>query len=177
MKKNNMNDTTKIASAINDLQNVKIPIKIDGENKTITKITPVPGHDGMYYFEVAEKDSILSRIVMPFDDEYDVCVKAVNDFLNKKNSKQTTKKEKTNMTTKLNEEMIKELNREIRAFNKTITSSTTNKEIWNKKVELSKKYGINIIGHYVSENEYDYLKIVPFKENDVCLYIRTGKRS
>lgn len=36
-------------------------------------------------------------------------------------------------------EMMKELNREIRAFNKTITSSTTNKEIWNKKVELSKK--------------------------------------
>ena len=110
---------------------------------------------------------------------------AVNDFLNKKtevkkttenmNSK-TSKKEKTNMT-KNNEEMMKELNSEIRAFNKTITSSTTNKEIWNKKVELSKKYGINIIGHYVSEDEYDYLKIVPFKENDVCLYIRTGKRS
>ena len=30
MNKNNMNDTTKIASAINDLQNVKIPVKIDG---------------------------------------------------------------------------------------------------------------------------------------------------
>ena len=105
--------------------------------------------------DVAEKDSILSQCVMPFNDEYDVCVKAVNDFLDKKNSKQTTKKENTNMTTKLNDEMIKELNREIRAFNKTITSSTTNKEIWNKKLELSKKYGINIIGHYVSEDEYD----------------------
>ena len=37
------------------------------------------------------------------------------------------------MTKKINDEMKKELNREIRAFNKTITSSTTNKEIWNKK--------------------------------------------
>ena len=168
-----MNDTSKIASAINDLKNVKIPVKIDGENKTITKIIPVKGHDNMFFFEVAE-------FVMPFNDNYDVCLNAVNDFLNKKttenmNSK-TSKKEKTNMT-KNNEEMMKELNSEIRAFNKTITSSTTNKEIWNKKVELSKKYGINIIGHYVSENEYDYLKIVPFKENDACLYISTGKRS
>ena len=178
MNNNNMNDTSKIASAINDLKNVKIPVKIDGENKTITKIIPVKGHDNMFFFEVAE-------FVMPFNDNYDVCLNAVNDFLNKKtevkkttenmNSK-TSKKEKTNMT-KNNEEMMKELNREIRDFNKTITSSTTNKEIWNKKVELSKKYGINIIGHYVSENEYDYLKIVPFKENDACLYINTGKRS
>lgn len=173
-----MNDTSKIASAINDLKNVKIPVNIDGENKTITKIIPVKGHDNMFFFEVAE-------FVMPFNDHYDVCLNAVNDFLNKKtevkkttenmNSK-TSKKEKTNMT-KNNEEMMKQLNSEIRAFNKTITSSTTNKEIWNKIVELSKKYGINIIGHYVSEDEYDYLKIVPFKENDVCLYIRTGKRS
>ena len=177
MNKNNMNNTTKIASSINDLKDVKIPVKIDGENKTITKITPVPGHDGMYYFEVAEKDSILTRIVMPFDDEYDVCVKAVNDFLNKKNSKQTTKKENTNMTTKLNEEMMKELNSEIRDFNKTITSSTTNKEIWNKKVELSKKYGLKTIGRCVSENEYEYLKISKFKENDECLYIRVGKKA
>ena len=177
MKKNNMNDTTKIASAINDLQNVKIPVKIDDENKTITKITPVPGHDGMFYFEVAEKDSILSRIVMPFDDEYDVCLNAVNDFLNKKNSKQTTKKENTNMTTKLNDEMIKQLNREIRAFNKTITASTTNKEIWDKKLELSKKYGLKTIGRCVSENEYEYLKISKFKENDECLYIRVGKKA
>lgn len=177
MNKNNMNDTSKIASAINDLKDVKIPVKIDGENKTITKITPVPGHDGMYYFEVAEKNSILSRIVMPFDDEYDVCVKAVNDFLDKKNSKQTTKKENTNMTTKLNEEMMKELNREIRAFNKTITSSTTNKEIWDKKVELSKKYGLKTIGRCVSENEYEYLKINPFKENYESLYIRIGKKA
>ena len=177
MNKNNMNDTTKIASAINDLQNVKIPVKIDGENKTITKITPVPGHDGMFYFEVAEKDSILSRIVMPFDDEYEVCVKAVNDFLDKKNSKQTTKKENTNMTTKLNDKMIKELNREIRAFNKTITASTTNKEIWDKKLELSKKYGLKTIGRCVSENEYEYLKIAPFKENYESLYIRVGKKA
>ena len=172
-----MNDTSKIASAINDLQNVKIPVKIDDENKTITKITPVPGHDGMYYFEVAEKDSILSRIVMPFDDEYEVCVKAVNDFLDKKNSKQTTKKENTNMTTKLNDEMIKQLNSEIRAFNKTITSSTTNKEIWDKKLELSKKYGLKTIGRCVSENEYEYLKIAPFKENYESLYIRVGKKA
>ena len=176
MTKNNMNDTTKIASAINDLQNVKIPVKIDDENKTITKITPVPGHDGMFFFTVKE-DGLLEQIVMPFNDEYDVCVKAVNDFLNKKNSKQTTKKENTNMTTKLNDEMIKELNREIRAFNKTITSSTTNKEIWNKKLELSKKYGLKTIGRCVSENEYEYLKIVPFKENDECLYIRAGKKA
>lgn len=177
MKKNNMNDTTKIASAINDLKNVKIPVKIDGENKTITKITPVPGHDGMYYFEVAEKDSILSRIVMPFDDEYEVCLNTVNDFLDKKNSKQTTKKENTNMTTKLNDEMIKQLNSEIRAFNKTITSSTTNKEIWDKKLELSKKYGLKTIGRCVSENEYEYMKIAPFKENYESLYIRVGKKT
>ena len=172
-----MNDTSKIASAINDLKNVKIPVKIDGENKTITKITPVPGHDGMYYFEVAEKDSILSQCVMPFSDEYDVCLNAVNDFLNKKNSKQTTKKENTNMTTKLNDEMIKQLNSEIRAFNKTITSSTTNKEIWDKKLELSKKYGLKTIGRCVSENEYEYLKIAPFKENYESLYIRVGKKA
>ena len=172
-----MNDTTKIASAINDLKDVKIPVKIDGENKTITKITPVPGHDGMYFFEVAGKDSILTQFVMPFNDGYDVCVKAVNDFLNKKNSKQTTKKENTNMTTKLNDEMMKELNREIRAFNKTITSSTTNKEIWDKKLELSEKYGLKTIGRYVSENEYEYMKINPFKENDECLYIRVGKKA
>ena len=177
MNKNNMNDTSKIASAINDLKNVKIPVKIDGENKTITKITPVKGHDGMFFFEVAEEDSIMSQVVMPFNDEYDVCVKAVNDFLNKKNSKQTTKKENTNMTTKLNEEMMKQLNSEIRAFNKTITSSTTNKEIWNKKVELTKKYGLKTIGRYVSEDKYEYLKISTFKENDECLYIHIGKKA
>ena len=177
MNKNNMNNTSKIASAINDLKNVKIPVKIDGENKTITKITPVKGHDGMFFFEVAEEDSIMSQVVMPFNDEYDVCVKAVNDFLNKKNSKQTTKKENTNMTTKLNEEMMKQLNSEIRAFNKTITSSTTNKEIWNKKVELTKKYGLKTIGRYVSEDKYEYLKISTFKENDECLYISIGKKA
>ena len=81
------------------------------------------------------------------------------------------------MTTKLNEEMMKQLNREIRAFNKTITASTTNKEIWDKKVELSKKYGLKTIGRCVSENEYEYLKIKTFKENDECLYIRIGKRA
>ena len=176
MNKNNMNDTTKIASAINDLQNVKIPVKIDGENKTITKIEHVKGHDDMFFFTVKE-DGLLEQIVMPFNDEYDVCLKAVNDFLDKKNSKQTTKKENTNMTTKLNDEMIKELNREIRDFNKTITSSTTNKEIWDKKLELSKKYGLKTIGRCVSENEYEYLKISKFKENDECLYIRVGKKA
>ena len=179
MKKNNMNDTSKIASAINDLKNVKIPVKIDGENKTITKITPVPGHDGMFFFEVAEKDSILTQIVMSFNDGYDDCLNAVNDYLNKKNCKKetTTKKENSNMNKKFNEEMMKQLNREIRAFNKTITASTTNKEIWNKKVELSEKYGLKIIGRCVSENEYEYMKIKAFKENDECLYIRIGKRA
>ena len=172
MNKNNMNDTSKIASAINDLKNVKIPVKIDGENKTITKITPVPGHDGMFFFEVAEKDSFLTQVVMSFNDGYDDCLNAVNDFLNKK-----TEAKKTAMTTKLNEEMIKQLNREIRAFNKTITSSTTNKEIWDKKLELSKKYGLKTIGYCVSENKYEYMKIRTFKENDECLYIRIGKRA
>ena len=172
-----MNDTSKIASAINDLQNVKIPVKIDGENKTITKITPVPGHDGMFYFEVAEKNSILSRIVMPFDDEYDVCLNAVNDFLDKKNSKQTTKKENTNMTTKLNDEMIKQLNSEIRAFNKTITSSTTNKEIWDKKLELSKKYGLKIVGVYCDEKKFKFLKIATLKKNDESICICISKNT
>ena len=172
MNKNNMNDTSKIASAINDLKNVKIPVKIDGENKTIIKIKPVPSHDGMYFFEAAEKNSIMTRIVMPFDDEYDVCVKAVNDFLNK-----NTETKKTAMTAKLNEEMIKQLNREIRAFNKTITASTTNTEIWDKKVELSKKYGLKTIGRCVNENEYEYMKIKTFKKNDEYLYIRIGKKA
>ena len=81
------------------------------------------------------------------------------------------------MTTKLNDKMIKQLNREIRAFNKTITASTTNKEIWDKKLELSKKYGLKTIGRYVSENEYEYMKIKAFKENDEYLYIRIGKRA
>ena len=179
MNKNNMNDTSKIASAINDLKNVKIPVKIDGENKNIIKITPVPGHDGMYFFEAAEKNSIMTQIVMPFNDGYDDCLNAVNDYLNKKNCKKetTTKKENSNMNKKFNEEMMKELNREIRAFNKTITASTTNKEIWDKKLELSKKYGLKIIGRYVSENEYEYMKINAFKENDEYLYIRIGKRA
>ena len=79
--------------------------------------------------------------------------------------------------TKNNEEMMKQLNREIRAFNKTITASTTNKEIWDKKLELSKKYGLKTIGRCVSENEYEYLKIKTFKENDEYLYIRIGKRA
>ena len=176
----NKNDTSKIASAINDLENVKIPVKIDGENKTIIKIKPVPGHDGMYFFEVTEEEnSILTRIVMPFDDEYDDCLNAVNDYLNKKNCKKetTTKKENSNMNKKFNEEMMKQLNREIRAFNKTITASTTNKEIWDKKLELSEKYGLKTIGRCVSENEYEYMKITPFKENDESLYIRIGKKA
>ena len=179
MKKNNMNYISKIASAINDLKNVKIPVKIDGENKTIIKITPVNGHDGMYFFEVAEKDSIMTQIVMPFNDGYDDCLNAVNDYLNKKNCKKetTTKKENSNMNKKFNEEMMKQLNREIRAFNKTITASTTNKEIWDKKLELSEKYGLKTIGRCVSENEYEYMKIKPFKENDESLYIRIGKKA
>ena len=178
MNKNNMNDTSKIASAINDLKNVKIPVKIDGENKNIIKITPVKGHDGMYFFEVAEKEnSILTRIVMPFDDAYDDCLNAVNDFLNKKTEAKKTKVKKTAMTAKFNDKMMKELNREIRAFNKTITASTTNKEIWDKKIELSKKYGLKTIGRCVSENEYEYMKIKTFKENDEYLYIRIGKRA
>lgn len=75
------------------------------------------------------------------------------------------------MTIKINDEMKKELNREIRAFNKTITTSTTNKEIWNKKVELSKKYGLEIKGRYCSEKYDKYLKISTMKKNEVCLYI------
>ena len=177
MNKNNMNDTSKIASAINDLKNVKIPVKIDGENKTITKITPVPGHDDMFFFDVAEKGSIMTQIVMPFNDGYDDCLNAVNDYLNKKTEAKKTEAKKTAMTTKLNEEMMKQLNREIRAFNKTITASTTNKEIWDKKLELSEKYGLKTIGRCVSENEYEYLKIKAFKENDEYLYIRVGKRA
>ena len=70
-----------------------------------------------------------------------------------------------------NDEMKKELNREIRAFNKTITSSTTNKEIWDKKVELSKKYGIEIKGRYRSEKYDKYLKISTMKKNEDHLYI------
>ena len=81
------------------------------------------------------------------------------------------------MNKKFNEEMMKQLNREIRAFNKTITASTTNKEIWDKKLELSKKYGFKTIGRCVSENEYEYLKIKTFEENDEYLYIRIGKRA
>lgn len=81
------------------------------------------------------------------------------------------------MTTKLNDEVKKQLNSEIRAFNKTITSSTTNKEIWDKKLELSKKYGLKTIGRCVSENEYEYKKIAPFKENYESLYIRVGKKA
>ncbi len=81
------------------------------------------------------------------------------------------------MNKKLNDEQIKALNKEIRAFNKTITSSTTNEEIWNKKIELSKKYGLKTIGRCVSENEYEYLKLCTFKENDEYLYIRVGKKT
>ena len=81
------------------------------------------------------------------------------------------------MTAKLNDKLIKELNREIRAFNKTITASTTNKEIWDKKVELCKKYGLKTIGRFVSENMYEYTKINAFKENDESLYIRIGKKA
>lgn len=81
------------------------------------------------------------------------------------------------MNKKFNEEMMKQLNREIRAFNKTITASTTNKEIWDKKLELSEKYGLKTIGRCVSENEYEYMKITPFKENDESLYIRIGKKA
>ena len=75
------------------------------------------------------------------------------------------------MTTKLNDEMMKQLNSEIRAFNKTITSSTTNKEIWNKKVELSKKYGLEIKGRYCSEKSDKYLKISTMKKNEEFLFI------
>ena len=75
------------------------------------------------------------------------------------------------MTIKINDEMKKELNREIRSFNKTITSSTTNKEIWNKKVELSKKYGLEIKGRYRSEKYDKYLKISTMKKNEYHLYI------
>ena len=81
------------------------------------------------------------------------------------------------MTTKLNEEMMKELNREIRAFNKTITSSTTNKEIWNKKVELSKKYGLEIVGIYCDEKKFKFLKIATLKKNDESICICISKNT
>ena len=81
------------------------------------------------------------------------------------------------MTTKLNDEMMKELNREIRAFNKTITSSTTNKEIWNKKVELSKKYGLKIVGIYCDEKKFKFLKIATLKKNDESICICVNKNT
>lgn len=81
------------------------------------------------------------------------------------------------MTTKLNEEKMKELNSEIRAFNKTITSSTTNKEIWDKKVELSKKYGLEIVGIYCDEKKFKFLKIATFKENDESICICVSKNT
>ena len=66
-----------------------------------------------------------------------------------------------------------EINREIRAFNKTITPSTTNKEIWNKKVELSNKYGLRIIGKYENENEKQnkYKMIGTVKKGENAIYI------
>ena len=72
---------------------------------------------------------------------------------------------------KINDEMKKQLNSEIRAFNKTITTSTTNKEIWNKKVELSKKYGLEIKGKCCSEKKDKFLKISTMKKNEEYLYI------
>ena len=81
------------------------------------------------------------------------------------------------MTKKINEEMMKELNREIRAFNKTITSSTTNKEIWNKKVELSKKYGLEIVGIYCDEKKFKFLKIATLKKNDESICICISKNT
>ena len=64
-----------------------------------------------------------------------------------------------------------EINREIRAFNKTITPSTTNKEIWNKKVELSNKYGLKIMGKYENEKQNKYKKIDTVKKGENALYI------
>ena len=63
----------------------------------------------------------------------------------------------------LNKEIKNAVNREIRAFNKTITSSTPNKEIWNKKVEISNKYGLEIIGQY--ERNTKYLSLRPLGKN------------
>lgn len=64
-----------------------------------------------------------------------------------------------------------EINREIRAFNKTITPSTTNKEIWNKKVELSNKYGLKIIGKYENEKKNKYKMIGTIRKGENALYI------
>lgn len=64
-----------------------------------------------------------------------------------------------------------EINREIRAFNKTITPSTTNKEIWNKKVELSNQYGLKIIGKYENEKQNKYKMIGTVKKGENALYI------
>ena len=72
---------------------------------------------------------------------------------------------------KINDEMKKQLNSEIRAFNKTITSSTTNKEIWNKKVELSKKYGLEIVGRCCSEKQQKIKKLSTLNKNDKFLYV------
>ena len=92
-------------------------------------------------------------------------------------NKNTKQKENTNMTTKLNDEMMKQLNSEIRSFNKTITSSTTNKEIWNKKVELSKKYGLEIVGIYCDEKKFKFLKIATLKKNDESICICISKNT
>lgn len=64
-----------------------------------------------------------------------------------------------------------EINREIRAFNKTITPSTTNKEIWNKKVELSNKYGLKIIGKYENEKQNKYKMISTIRKGENAIYI------
>ena len=64
-----------------------------------------------------------------------------------------------------------EINREIRAFNKTITPSTTNKEIWNKKVELSNKYGLKIIGKYENEKQNKYKMLGTIRKGENAIYI------
>ena len=80
-------------------------------------------------------------------------------------------KQKLNQEVTMTNEMKNEINREIRAFNKTITTFTTNKEIWNKKVELSNKYGLKILGQYENENDNKYKSISTLRKGDDALYI------
>lgn len=87
-----------------------------------------------------------------------------------------TKKLKTRGNTMTNE-MKNEINREIRAFNKTITPSTTNMEIWNKKVELSNKYGLRIIGYYQNETEQKYKSIFTLRKGEDALYISVAPKA
>ena len=68
-------------------------------------------------------------------------------------------------------EIKKMANKEIREFNKTITKTTTNKEIWNKRVELCKKYGLKVIGKFTAEKVNKYVKLSTIKKGEDTIYI------